>query len=57
MWDSIERSSLSVIQIDKWEEFQVNGIEQIFKKIIEKLPKPGKDMLLVSAAAAACLCR
>lgn len=56
MWDSIERSSLSVIQIDKWEEFQVNGIEKIFK-IIEKLPKPGKDMLLVSAAAAACLCR
>lgn len=38
--------SLSIIGIDEKEESQVNGIDQIFNKIIEeKLPKQGKAHL------------
>lgn len=36
MWDSIRRPNLHIIGIDEREEFQVNGLDQIFNKITEE---------------------
>lgn len=43
---TIKRSSLSIMQIDKKEESQINSIDQTFKKILEEnLPTPREESL------------
>lgn len=43
--EHMKKASIPIIGIDKGEESQVNGIDQIFKKIIEEnFPKLKKDM-------------
>ena len=36
MWDNIRRPNLQIIGIDEGEEFQLNGLDQIFNKITEE---------------------
>lgn len=43
--EHMKKASIPIIGIDKGEESQVNGIDQIFKKIKEEnFPKLKKDM-------------
>ena len=36
IWNTMKRSNLRIIGIDKGEEYQLNGTENIFNKIIEE---------------------
>ena len=45
MWDNIRRPNLQIIGIEEGEESQVNGLDQIFNKIIEEtFPKLRKNI-------------
>ena len=36
MWDPTQKSNIRIIGVDEGEEQQVNGIDQIFNKIMKK---------------------
>lgn len=42
MWHAIKKrkSNLQIIGIDKGEKSQINGLDQLFNKIIKKKPSP-----------------
>ncbi|KAL6065661.1 hypothetical protein STEG23_028022 [Scotinomys teguina] len=47
IWDTMKRSNLRIIGIEKGEEYQLKGTENIFNKIIEEnFPNLKKEMLM-----------